>query len=122
MRNISRRTALRGGTATVAAIAAGGAVAARIAVDDPLMDLWHTRADLWRRADRLNEEFTKLEATLPAWVKKLPGVEVDFHGRKPVICRTPGEVKTAMLFVGVPAHLVYDKTRWNQYCDKIRTF
>ena len=36
---LTRRAALKGGTATVAAIAAGGAVAARVAVDGPLLDL-----------------------------------------------------------------------------------
>ena len=37
--NITRRSALRGGTATVAAIAVTGAVAARVAVDDPVVAL-----------------------------------------------------------------------------------
>jgi hypothetical protein len=36
---LSRRAALQGGTATVAAIAVTGAVAARIAVDDPVIAL-----------------------------------------------------------------------------------
>ena len=36
--HISRRNALKGGTATVAAIAAGGAVAARLAVDDAAIE------------------------------------------------------------------------------------
>ena len=36
---LTRRAALRGGTATVAAIAVTGAVAARVAVDDPVIAL-----------------------------------------------------------------------------------
>ena len=38
MRNISRRTALKGGTAAVAAIAGAGAVTARVAVEDPAIE------------------------------------------------------------------------------------
>ncbi len=36
---LTRRAALKGGTATVAAIAGAGAVAARLAVDDPVIAL-----------------------------------------------------------------------------------
>ncbi len=36
---LTRRAALKGGTAAVAAIAAGGAVTARVAVDEPPLTL-----------------------------------------------------------------------------------
>ena len=45
---LTRRAALKGGTATVAAIASAGAVAARVAVDEPLIQLerqWRARLD-----------------------------------------------------------------------------
>jgi hypothetical protein len=80
------------------------------------------RTDLWRRADRLNEEARRLEATLPTWAKELPGVDVDFYGRKPTICRTPGEVETAMFWVGFPARLLNDKPGWERHCTKVRQY
>lgn len=57
--HLTRRDALRGTTATVAAIAAGGAVAARLAVDDPviaLVDEIRWIRQVWREADNAFEE------------------------------------------------------------------
>ena len=56
---LTRRTALQGGTATVAAIAVTGAVAARVAVDDPviaLVDEIKRRAAAWLAIDEGLEE------------------------------------------------------------------
>ena len=56
---LTRRAALQGGTATVAAIAVTGAVAARVAVDDPviaLVDEIKRRAAAWLAIDEGLEE------------------------------------------------------------------
>ena len=56
---LSRRAALKGGTATVAAIAVSGAVAARVAVDDPIIALVeeiNRRAAAWFAIDERLEK------------------------------------------------------------------
>ena len=64
---LTRRAALEGGTATVAAIAVAGAVAARIAVDDPVVALVEeiTRVSkAWNIVHDANDkrEYKRLEA------------------------------------------------------------
>ena len=77
---ITRRSALRGGTAvalSTAAITAAGAVAALAAVDKPLLDLEQQLKDANAIADHIWEGWNTRYERLPAWAAPGP----DGHGR-----------------------------------------
>ncbi len=89
---LSRRAALKGGTATIAAMAAGGAVAVRAAVEDPVMALveeikrhaaaWFSideeleEARYYAFQDRYQELWTELRKTR---AQTLPGAVAKFR-------------------------------------------
>jgi hypothetical protein len=72
MRNISRRTALKGGTATVAVIAAGGAVAARVAIDEPVIALERQWKAMQAEMKRCSNFWCQQYDSMPAWARAGP--------------------------------------------------
>ena len=90
---LTRRAALQGGTATVAVIAGAGAVAARVAVDDPVIALvdeirrvnkaWHAAADARDLARaRGSEDWPDLEEKYEAYSDRYWELRAE-------ICETP---------------------------------
>ncbi len=66
---ITRRSALRGGTATVAAIAVTGAVVARVAVDDPVVALERQWQAINAIDSQMWKDYRAQYDKLPAWAK-----------------------------------------------------
>ncbi len=81
MTSITRRDALRGVSAAAAAI--GGAVtlparneATANPVQEPLVSLWQERARLRAQMDRISDQCTAIEETLPEWARSFDGITI----------------------------------------------
>ena len=116
--DITRRDALLGATAAAvvtgltvaplaikaagvkAAIAATGAVPIA-AIDaskatEPLVSLWQERARLRIQLNRISDQCTAIEETLPEWARNFDGITIQFPGCKPRTCRTTEQIDAAM--------------------------
>ena len=106
MTAITRRDALLGATAAAAvtgltaaplAIKAAGVKAALGgATEDPLVSLWQERALLRAQLDRISDQCTAIEETLPEWARNFDGITIQFPGCKPRTCRTTEQIDAAM--------------------------
>lgn len=119
---ITRRAALKCGSAVATCGAVVSAVPAVAAAEDPMLTLWRQRSEMWNKVDQLFEESKLIAARPPELAKELPGVEVEHQSRNPVTCRAPGEVEAATSSVDAPVHLVFDKLSGDRYCDKIHDY
>ncbi len=98
---ISRRDALLGATAaaavtglTVAPLAMKAALAG--ATEEPLVSLWQERARLRAQLDRLSDQCTAIEETLPKWARSFDGITIQVSGCHPRTCRTAAQIDAAM--------------------------
>ena len=106
MKNITRRDALLGATAaaavtglTVAPLAmkaAGVKAALAGAIEEPLVSLWQERARLRAQMDRISDQCTAIEKTLPEWARNFDGITIQVSGCKPRTCRTTAQIDAAM--------------------------
>ena len=101
MTAITRRDALRGVSAAAAAI--GGAVtlparneATANPVQEPLVSLWQERARLRAQMDRISDQCTAIEETLPEWARRFDGITIQVSGCEPRTCRTTEQIDAAM--------------------------
>ena len=104
--NITRRDALLGATAAAAvtgaitaplAIKAAGVKAALAgATEDPLVSLWRERQRLRAQLDRLSDQCTAIEETLPEWARTFDGITIQVTGCKPRTYRTAEQIDAAM--------------------------
>ena len=85
---ISRRDALLGATAaaagaglTVAPLAIKAVLAG--ATEEPLVSLWQERARLRAQLDRLSDQCTAIEETLPEWARNFDGITIQVSGCHP---------------------------------------
>ncbi len=104
--SISRRDALLG--ATAAAVVTGAATAPLAikaacvqaalagATEEPLVSLWQERARLRAQLDRLSDQCTAIEETLPEWARNFDGITIQVSGCHPRTCRTAAQIDAAM--------------------------
>ena len=102
---ITRRNALVSAGAAIAtgavtaplAIKAAGVKAALAGVaEDPLVGLWRERQRFRAQLDRLSDQCTAIEETLPEWARSFDGVTIQFTGCRARICRTTEQIDAAM--------------------------
>jgi len=102
MTSITRRDALLGVSAAVAVAGVPSvsqvstAAAAGHKAEEPLVSLWRERARLRAQLDRISDQCTAIEETLPEWARNFDGITIQLRGCKPRTCRTTEQIDAAM--------------------------
>ncbi len=104
MTGITRRDAMLG--ASAAAVVTGAATAplaikaagvkATLEAEEPLVALWRERIRLRAQLDRLSDQCTAIEETLPEWARSFDGITIQVTRCKPRTCRTVEQIDAAM--------------------------
>ena len=109
--NITRRDALlgAGGALGGAAVLLAEKDATASPVQDPLVHLWQKRSQFMSEADRLADEASAIERTLPGWARNFSGIVIEVPGCQPKTCRTDKAVAEALGFRGMPVRYLVEK-------------
>ena len=103
---ISRRRVLTGASAAaVAAVAVAGVPGAAMANGkgtEPIVSLWQERARLYAQLDRISEQCTAIEKTLPEWARTFSGIVIKVPGCQPKTCRSDQAIDQAVGWRGMP--------------------
>ncbi len=66
----------------------GGQAALGGGIEDPLVSLWRERIRLRAQLDRLSDQCTAIEETLPEWARNFDGITIQVPGFQPRTCQT----------------------------------